>query len=190
MGINLHPLIALWLTSNLLLLTIFTFTVVRLDYRQKGKLTPWVALLQTGFFFVYAFSSYLFLDSRLKTVTTNRILLALAVLLMLAGLTAVLLSMPSLGKRSFGAQVGELHTSGLYRFSRNPQLVGSFIFILGYVLLWPSWNGLIWAALWLPISHLMVRGEEEHLRSVFGEQYEQYCKSTPRYIGFPKIKTG
>jgi protein-S-isoprenylcysteine O-methyltransferase Ste14 len=190
MGVNLDPPIALLLAFGLLLLAIYAFARVRSDYRQKGKLTRWVSILQTGFFYVYAFSSYLFLDSRLTAVTSSGILLALAVLLMLVGLTVVLLSMPFLGKRSFGAQVGELHTSGIYRFSRNPQLVGSFVFIIGYVLLWPSWNGLIWAALWLPISHLMVRGEEEHLRSVFGEQYEQYCKITSRYIGFPKITTG
>jgi len=35
------------------------------------------------------------------------------------------------------------------------------------------------------ISHLMVRGEEAHLREVFGAEYEAYCARTPRYIGWP-----
>jgi protein-S-isoprenylcysteine O-methyltransferase Ste14 len=111
------------------------------------------------------------------------VILSFAVLLMIAGLSVVLLSMPFLGRRSFGAEVGQLHTKGIYRFSQNPQLVGSFSFIVGYVLLWPSWTGVLWAAVWLPISYLMVRAEEEHLRSVFGKEYEQYCRRTPRFVG-------
>ena len=37
-------------------------------------------------------------------------------LLMMAGLSVVLASMPFLGRRSLGAEVGQLHTKGIYRF--------------------------------------------------------------------------
>ena len=149
-------------------------------------LTRPVAVLQTGYFIIYALCSYVFLDSRLTAIASKGFLLGYAVLLMIGGLSVVLLSMPFLGRRSFGAEIGQLHTKGIYRFSRNPQLVGSFFFIVGYVLLWPSWIGALWAALWLPISYLMVRAEEEHLTSVFGKEYEEYCRRTPRYIGVAK----
>ena len=42
------------------------------------------------------------------------------------------------------------------------------------------------AVLWLPIMHLMVRGEEEHLEKVFGDAYREYREQTPRYLGLPK----
>ena len=185
MGIQLDPLSAFLLAGGLLALAFFVFARVRSDYRTSGHLTRPAAVLQTGFFFVYAFSSYLFLDSRLTAVSATDGLLVLALVLMIAGLSIVLSSMPFLGKRSFGREIGQLHTSGIYQYSRNPQVTGSFVFIIGYILLWPSWTGLIWAVLWLPISWLMVRGEEEHLSKVFGKEYEQYCGRTPRYIGIP-----
>ncbi|MBF8295644.1 MAG: hypothetical protein HW389_2189 [Bacteroidetes bacterium] len=28
--------------------------------------------------------------------------------------------------------------------------------------------------------------EEEHLRSIYGEEYERYCERVPRYLGFPR----
>lgn len=186
MGIQLDPILALGIAGGLLLLAYYVFARVRSDYGTHGKLTQLVAILQTGFFFIYALCSYLFLDSRLTSITNDALLLGFAIFLMVAGLLVVLLSMPFLGRRSFGAETGQLHTTGIYRFSRNPQLVGAFLFIIGYILLWLSWTGALWAALWLPISFWMVRGEEEHLAAIFGKEYEQYCRRTPRYLGIPK----
>ena len=186
MGIQINPIPALALAIGLLLLAFYVFSRVRSDYLELGALSRPVAVLQTGYFFVYALSSYLFLDSILTAIVARGPLLALAAILMGVGLAVVLLSMPFLGRKSFGREVGRLHVSGLYLYSRNPQLVGSFIFIIGYVLLWPSWTGLLWACVWLPIAYLMVRGEEEHLAMVFGEEYEAYRRRTPRYVGIPK----
>lgn len=186
MGIQLGPIAAVVIAGGLLLFAFYVFTQVRSDYRARGMLTRPVAVLQTGYFIIYALCSYLFLDSRLTAIASKGLLLGFAGLLMIAGLSVVLLSMPFLGRRSFGAEVGQLHIKGIYRFSRNPQLVGGFSFIVGYVLLWPSWIGTLWAVLWLPVSYLMVRAEEEHLASIFGKDYEEYCRRTPCYIGVAK----
>lgn len=186
MGIRLDPFISLLLLAVLLAGAYFVFWRVRLDYRRLGKLTRPVAILQVAYFFVYALASYAFLDSRLSQVDTAGALFLPALILMGAGLLFVVFSMPFLGQRSFGQEVGSLRTSGMYHFSRNPQLVGGFLFIVGYAMLWPSWAGALWAALWLAISHLMVRGEEEHLEKVFGEEYQDYCARTPRYCGLPR----
>jgi protein-S-isoprenylcysteine O-methyltransferase Ste14 len=185
-GIQLSPLAGITIACGLVLIACSVFARVRADYRAQGALSRPVAVLQTGFFFLYALSSYLFLDSRITHVTTRGLLLGLAVILMIAGLSTVLLSMPFLGTRSFGREVGRLHTEGIYRYSRNPQLVGGFSFIAGYALLWPSWIGLLWAGLWLPISGLMVRAEEDHLLRVFGKEYEEYRRRTPRFVGMPR----
>ena len=164
----------------------FVFSRVRADYRVRGKLSRPNAILQVGFFCGYALSSYAFLDSRLSQVNTATVLFPVALALMILGFLAVVWSMPFLGKRSFGQEIGALRTTALYRFSPNPQLVGGFLYVVGYAMLWPSWMGAMWASLWPIVAHLMVQGEEEHLEMVFGDQYREYCKHTPRYLGLPK----
>lgn len=177
---------SLLLFAALFAAAIYVFARVRSDYLTFGKLSRPIAVLQTGYFFIYALCSYAFLDSRLSQIETRGFLFPLAIILMVIGFLAIIFSMPFLGKRSFGQETGSLHTSGLYRCSRNPQLVGGFLFMVGYALLWPAWKGALWASLWLVISYLMVRGEEEHLTRVFGDEYRDYCQRTPRFIGIPK----
>jgi protein-S-isoprenylcysteine O-methyltransferase Ste14 len=161
------------------------FGRVRSEYRARGALSRPTAGLQVAFLCAYALSSYAFLDARLSQVNAASVLFVVAITLMILGLLMIVLSMPFLGKRSFGEETGGLCTTGIYRYSRNPQLLGGFLFILGYALLWPSWMGLLWVALWPVIMHLMVRGEEEHLEAVFGDAYRRYCELTPRYLGLP-----
>jgi protein-S-isoprenylcysteine O-methyltransferase Ste14 len=177
---------SLLLLAALLAAAIFVFAQVRSNYQAHNRLSRSVAILQVAYFCVYALASYAFLDSRLSQVNTVGLLFPLALVLMTAGFLLVVFSMPFLGQRSFGREVGSLRTSGLYRYSRNPQLVGGFFFIVGYATLWPSWKGALWASLWLVITHLMVRGEEAHLEIVFGAEYRNYCVRTPRCLGLPR----
>jgi protein-S-isoprenylcysteine O-methyltransferase Ste14 len=173
----------LLLLAALLAAAFLVFTRVRSEYETHGRLSRRVAVLQVAFFCVYALASYTFLDSRLSRVNTANLAFPVSVVLMLIGVLLVLFSMPFLGRRSFGREVGRLRTSGLYRYSRNPQLVGGFMFIVGYAMLWPSLPGALWASLWLVIAHLMVRAEEARLQQVFGDEYRDYCAHTPRYLG-------
>lgn len=177
---------SLLLLAVLLAAAFLIFARVRSDYQAHGRLSRPIAILQVAYFCVYALSSYVFLDSRLSHIKTGGLPFLLALVLMIIGSLLVVFSMPFLGQRSFGREVGSLRTTGLYRYSRNPQLVGGFLFIVGYAMLWPSWQGMLWASLWLVIAHLMVRGEEAHLESVFGDEYRDYCMRTPRYLGLPK----
>jgi protein-S-isoprenylcysteine O-methyltransferase Ste14 len=186
MGVTLNVFGSLLLLAALVAAAFFVFARVRLDYRAHGRLSRPIAILQTGFFCVYALFSYAFLDSRLSHVNTVGLLFPVALVLMIIGFLMVVFSMPFLGRQSFGGEVSSLRTSGLYQYSRNPQLVGGFFFIVGYAMLWPSWTGALWASIWLVIAHLMVRGEEAHLENVFGDEYRDYCARTPRYLGLPK----
>lgn len=186
MGIDLNFLENLLLLVGLLAAAFFVFARVRSDYQTDGKLSRAVAFLQTGYFCIYALCSYIFLDSRFSQVNTSGVFFPIAVTFLAIGFLIVIFSMPFLGRQSFGREVGGLRTSGLYRYSRNPQLVGGFIFIVGYAMLWPSWTGTIWASMWVVIAHLMVRSEEVHLVSVFGDEYKNYCARTPRYVGLAK----
>lgn len=183
MGIELNLFASLSLLAVLIAAAFFVFARVRSDYKVHGRLSRPVAILQVGFFCVYALSSYAFLDARWSYVTAIGWVFILALILATAGLLIIVFSMPFLGRRSFGREVGSLRTNGLYRYSRNPQLAGGFFLMIGYAMLWPSWTGGLWAGMWLLITHLMVRCEETHLENVFGDKYRDYCARTPRYVG-------
>ena len=80
----------------------------------------------------------------------------------------------------------ELVVSGLYRYVRNPIYVGGCLILFGEALLFASAGLLIYASAMFIFFNLMVHGEEASLRRKFGEAYEQYCKSVPRWI--PRLK--
>jgi protein-S-isoprenylcysteine O-methyltransferase Ste14 len=84
--------------------------------------------------------------------------------------------------RSMGLGTG-LKVTGLYRISRNPQILGCALYIIAFIVLWPSWYALGWGLSLTGILNLMVRTEEEHLRNTYGQEYEGYCKRVPRYLG-------
>jgi protein-S-isoprenylcysteine O-methyltransferase Ste14 len=90
-------------------------------------------------------------------------------------------------RRSFGQESNVLKQTGFYRFTRNPQIIGGALMVIGVTVLWPSWYALGWVIL-AAVFHLMVITEEENLRNIYGEGYTQYCKRVPRYIGLPQEK--
>jgi protein-S-isoprenylcysteine O-methyltransferase Ste14 len=54
--------------------------------------------------------------------------------------------------------------------------------VFGVFVYLPSFFNLGWVLIWALIGHWMVTNEEIHLRRVFGEEFEDYCEKTPRYI--------
>jgi protein-S-isoprenylcysteine O-methyltransferase Ste14 len=73
----------------------------------------------------------------------------------------------------------------LYHLLRNPIYMGAVILLLGFVF-WHPASSILWMPVIVAISaHLFViLYEEPHLRKTFGSEYEQYCRSVPRW--FPK----
>lgn len=78
----------------------------------------------------------------------------------------------------------ELITHGIYKYSRNAAFVGFDLMFLGLYLMYPNTWTLLLLILNLIAIHLLILQEEQHLSSVFGEQYLQYSKQTPRYFLF------
>ena len=86
---------------------------------------------------------------------------------------------------TWGLDTSRLVTTGIYRFSRNPQTVGSLLFLTGAGLVGRSGIALLLATvpalaslIWLPI-------EEGILERRFGDEYRRYRDRTPRYLGLP-----
>ncbi len=83
-----------------------------------------------------------------------------------------------------GEEPAKVVRRGPYRFSRNPMYVAVVGAILGQALAYRSGALLLYAAAASLVFHLtVVFLEEPHLRKARGPDYEQYFRSTPRWLG-------
>ena len=159
------------------------------DYGRHGRLTKTSTALQIALFVLHGASSYVFLDSRLSTIDTGNPLFGFALVLIGGGIVLLLSTIGRFGlRRAVGQESAGLTCSGMYRKSRNPQVIFYGIVVVGYSLLWPSWTGAVWVVLYAVLAQMMVRMEESHLKRAYGAQYVDYCTSTPRYMDLPGMK--
>lgn len=75
-----------------------------------------------------------------------------------------------------------LMTDGPYKYTRNPMLVGIYIYDLGVLLWLQSWWPLVVFAIEIVLLTLQVRSEEKRLVADFGDEYRAYKQSVPRYL--------
>jgi protein-S-isoprenylcysteine O-methyltransferase Ste14 len=179
--------ISLLLIAAVVILRIF----VRRDYHRRGHLSVISSALQALLFFVYGGFPYIYLPGEWPVSHVNLVLRVIGLTFITFGLAIILFGVFRLGiLRSFGRQTGVLKETGFYRVTRNPQVLGCVLYVIGFVMLWPSWYALGWGLLFVPIIHMMVLTEEEHLLNTYGQDYQQYCNRVPRYLGFPKEGNG
>ena len=75
-----------------------------------------------------------------------------------------------------------LKVDGLFRFSRNPMYLGVYATLLASVLYTLNPILLLVAIFVAAVHHRIVLAEEQYLRSVFGEEYVDYCRRVRRYL--------
>ena len=80
-----------------------------------------------------------------------------------------------------------LGVEGLFRVSRNPGLLGMFVFYIGLALLFPCVVLFAGFVLYACNMHQRVRLEESRLNRALGYRYRAYAARTPRYLGWPSI---
>src|ERR1043166_5169583 len=82
-----------------------------------------------------------------------------------------------------------LGVRGPYRFVRNPMYIGAILAMIGLALFYASLSILIYAAVILVATHLLVTlYEEPTLRRSFGADYESYCRRVNRW--WPRWRAG
>lgn len=159
--------------------------IVRNDYLRRGRLSWQASLLQVFAILLYMHFAYLEWGDvwpALPSMPDNRLQSVVGLALVGVGALFALAGMASLGwRRIMGLDSSGLYQKGLYRLSRNPQLLAFFAVALGFAVLWPSWVVLVWVLLYFPFFHLMVMSEEEYLRMLYGEKYEAFCAEVRRY---------
>jgi protein-S-isoprenylcysteine O-methyltransferase Ste14 len=162
--------------------------VVRSAYRQKGRLTLVSSLLELLVWGLYMAFPCLYNPPEWAmfwspNVPVGACARVVGLICIAVGMASAFGTMLWFGlRRAFGLQVKGLVQSGPYRVTRNPQLLGGSLLGIGIVVLWPSCYALGWVILGGIVAHTMVLTEEEHLRDVFGEEYERYCARVPRYL--------
>jgi len=94
-------------------------------------------------------------------------------------------------RKTSGMEVSELITTGIYRWSRNPQFLGFYLALLGISVLGRSRYALLLTAIAIICCHCyIVTVEEPYLERIFGKKYIAYKSKTPLYLGVPKGKAG
>jgi len=77
-------------------------------------------------------------------------------------------------------------TKGLYRYSRHPMYITSFIALIGVGMASASWLVLLLSVLYIVFTVIAVPAEERSLLHQYGDAYREYINKTPRWIGIPK----
>ncbi|ORW97335.1 isoprenylcysteine carboxyl methyltransferase [Mycobacterium sp. IEC1808] len=110
----------------------------------------------------------------------------LGVAFCLVGVLILVLSLVSFGN-SFRVgidtdQPGRLVTTGIFAVSRNPIYVGFFVFLVGQLLVFPTWVPLIYLLAGTALFHRQVLREEGFMRQRYGDEYADYCRHVRRYV--------
>lgn len=184
---SVHTIYILSISSLIAVSLIVMRVFVRRDYLQRGHLTIGTSILQALVFTVFGGFPIIYLPESWPESHVNLALRFVGLTSITIGLAVLFISMFRLGiLRSLGLQTNKLKVSKLYRVSRNPQVLGCVLYVIGFIMLWPSWFALGWGLSLIAVIHIMVLTEEEHLRNTFGRDFEQYCNRVPRYLGYPK----
>ncbi len=128
------------------------------------------------------------LDRNLPLVSfSGSVSLGLGVILILFGLGSAISAVGLFRKADTGivpfSDATALVTSGSFRFSRNPMYLGMVFVLLGTALITGSVSGLLVAPVFvLIIQSRFILDEEQMMREVFGEEYEDYCRRVRRWL--------
>jgi protein-S-isoprenylcysteine O-methyltransferase Ste14 len=170
-------------------LAVWVLQKVERDYEEKGELSSgasalaWVLyLLHVGLTISASISPSKRLPADRKLATALGVTVAVSGGGLLAGAIREFRSFEQMS----GLETGQLVKSGPYRYSRNPQVVGWLLALLGAALAGRSAKALILVGFFFLIHRLHTPTEERHLERTFGEEYLRYRAEVPRFLGFPR----
>jgi protein-S-isoprenylcysteine O-methyltransferase Ste14 len=178
------------LILSIIVLLGFAFVVfrviVRNDYLKKGKLSFVSYSLEFLIFALHANAMYLYIPvtwPELPRLPDPTVLNILTRVFLYAGLIIVFVAIAGLGVGpTMGQDKRSLRKSGLYRFSRNPQVIGYGLILISFILCYPSLYAVGWFLLFVLMISLMIKTEEEFLMKTYGEEYQHYRREVRRIL--------
>lgn len=106
---------------------------------------------------------------------------ALAIVSFVAGI-AYTYTLWSLGRKATYCQASGLETTGVYRWTRNPQYATAILAFLALGLAAWSWDATPLAAALVIVYVTMAKSEEPWLEASYGRAYLDYKKEVPRFF--------
>jgi len=106
----------------------------------------------------------------------------------LLGIGVILFALAIIRLGTFSLRVGlaqentSLRTTGIYRFSRNPMLLGLYLIALGSAIYVQNPINWILVIVALTVHHKIILAEEDFLHERFGDQWIEYQNKVRRYI--------
>lgn len=79
---------------------------------------------------------------------------------------------------------GSLVRSGVYKYIRHPQYTGLLLLSFGMIVEWATLPMLILYPVMIGMYVRLAKKEEKDMLSEFGEEYNEYMKSTKRFLPF------
>jgi len=79
-------------------------------------------------------------------------------------------------------------TKRLYRISRNPIYLGTFLIFIGIGIACASWLFLLLVAVFIVLSDILIAPEERWCLEKYDDAYREYMNRTPKWIGIPKLE--
>jgi len=183
--IGLSVSITVWITLGL-----YVFSEIEKVYKRNGIFSNRLLYAWYGMWVFHHipvilasfFGVWLLPINRTLALTGGLIFLVVGLVLLPMGM----IEFRSL-RRSTGQDTSKLITSGIYRWSRNPQFVGWVLMLLGISIVGRSGFALLLTVVFMIVLHMYtVWLAEPYLERLFGEAYRCYKSSAPRYIGIPK----
>lgn len=173
-------MILIYLLALALVITPVALLFARFEYRKRGKLS----VLGLSLLIAMIFVPNLMLEYATKYEMPSTTLDYVGILIGAAGTVLCLVSIVAFRSplKVLCLDVGKLVARGPYRWSRNPQYIGFFMFLSGFALNDWSWWCVLILAIVASYMHLLILVEEEHLIRTFGEPYAEYCRTVPRYL--------
>jgi protein-S-isoprenylcysteine O-methyltransferase Ste14 len=169
------PLLAFYAVFGLLLM-IFPRGVVERLYDRTGWTERQKAITAFGKIFIFAWF-LLVVFSPLRVTTTE---FYLGIVLFVIGTLGMIVALVNYRSAPLDRPI----TEGLYRISRNPQVLTIFIAFFGISIAIGSWLGIILLILGGYVSHVRVLAEEEACLQQYEDSYRRYMERVPRYFLF------
>lgn len=159
----------------------------------KGQKPRKTAMIETGLLLitygmaVFQYAS-LFLERYLLPLKLPASLRWLGIVLALFGVLFFIFAITTM-RDSWRAGIDEsqktaMVTRGIYSISRNPAFVGFDLLYIGSALAMPGVLIFVLALAGVLFMHLQILEEEVYLPRIFGDEYAEYQKRTPRYFLF------
>jgi len=104
----------------------------------------------------------------------------IGIILFLSGTIGFVIAVINFKKAPFDKPI----SSGLYKISRNPQMMTLFLVSFGTSFMIGSWIAIIIIIVSTIFLHFRILGEEKRLTQQYGDSFLEYKKKVPRYFIF------